>query len=287
MALAVPERLAYGIANRLGALQARLSSKKRSIVERNLERITGRPRDSRELQRLVVEAYRSYARYWLETFRLVRESKEFFVERFTCHGEENLDGVLARGKGALVVVGHLGNWDAAGAWAAATGRDVVTVAEVLKPKRLFEFFADHRARLGLTIYPAEPGVTRKLVAAVEEGKVVAILGDRDLKGRGPAVEFFGERTTLPAGPASVALRAGVPVIVTGVYEARLPDGRPAWEAHMSDPIELPADRGDGAVDELTREVAARLESFIRRRPEQWHVFQPFWPSDKAAAGDQS
>ena len=139
----------------------------------------------------MVESYRSYARYWLETFRLVREGKEFFLERFQATGAENLDGVLARGKGAVVVVGHLGNWDAAGAWVGARGNLLVTVAEVLRPRRMFDFFVAHRSRLGMRIHPAQVGVTRTLIREVNDGAVVAILGDRDLKGTGIEVDFFG------------------------------------------------------------------------------------------------
>jgi phosphatidylinositol dimannoside acyltransferase len=279
LALALPEGIAYGVARGAGAVAARIS-KKKTFVARNLAHITGKPADSAEVRALVEEAFKSYARYWLETFRLVREGREFFLERFFCKNEHHLDEVLGRGKGVVVVVGHLGNWDAAGAWVGARGNRLVTVAEVLRPRRMFEFFADHRARLGMTIFAAERGATIKLIKAVEEGAIVAILGDRDLKGRGPEVEFFGEGVTLPAGPASVALRAGVPLLVAGVYGILQSDGRRGWEAEISAPIELPESRGPDAVKEVTQQVARHLEEFIARRPEEWHVFQPFWPSDR-------
>jgi KDO2-lipid IV(A) lauroyltransferase len=277
-ALALPEPVAYGVAHWVGGAVARVS-RKRHTVARNIARITGLGADSREVAALVVDAYRSYARYWLETFRLVREGPEYFLERVRAIGEENLDAVLARGSGAVVVVGHLGNWDAAGAWVGARGNRLVTVAEVLKPRRMFEFFAAHRSRLGMTIFPAERGATAKLVDAVRDGAVVAILGDRDLKGRGPEVEFFGERVPMPAGPASVALRSGVPLLVAGVYGETRPDGKRGWVADISEPIELPGEAGPDAVLALTREVGRKLEHYIARRPEEWHVFQPVWPSD--------
>ncbi|MGH2736088.1 MAG: phosphatidylinositol mannoside acyltransferase, partial [Actinomycetota bacterium] len=223
---------------------------------------------------------RSYARYWLETFRLVREGPEFFLERFVCNGADNLDGVLARGKGAVVLVGHLGNWDAAGAWVGARGNLLVTVAEVLRPRRMFDFFLEHRARLGMRIYPATKGVTRQLIEAVESGAVVAILGDRDLRGNGVEVEFFGERATLPPGPASIALRTGVPLLVAGVYGMQHPSGTRGWVAEISEPIELPEARGPEAVAQLTRAAVPVLEGLIARRPEEWHVFQPFWSADR-------
>lgn len=281
LARAIPESVAYSIAQIAGSWAAK-RSKKRVVVEKNLSRLTGEPVDSPTVQKLVVASYRSYARYWLETFRLVREGREFFLERFQSHGAEHIDSVLARGKGAIVVVGHLGNWDAAGAWVGARGNRLVTVAEVLKPRRMFDFFVDHRARLGMTIFAAEPGVTERLVGAVNDGAVVAILGDRDLKGKGPTVTFCGEETTFPAGAAAVALRTGVPLIVAGVYGVQLPGGKRGWFGDISAPIELP-ENTEGALETLTQQVADHLEVAIKRRPEEWHVFQPFWTADRKRA----
>jgi phosphatidylinositol dimannoside acyltransferase len=275
VALALPEGLAYALADVAGRTAA-LTSKRRAAVAGNLARITGQPPDSERVRALVVEAYKSYARYWLETFRLVREGRSFFLERFTATGEEHLDAALARGKGAIVVVGHMGNWDAAGAWVGARGNHLVTVAEVLRPRRMFEFFAEHRARLGMTIYAAERGAMTKLVDAVEEGAIVAILGDRDLRGRGPAVEFFGGTVTLPAGPASLALRTKVPVMVAGVYGVVLPGGRRGWRAEISEPIALPESSGPEAIRTLTQDIARLLQHFVAKRPEEWHVFSSFW-----------
>ena len=280
LALALPERWAYGIAHFLGRLQWRLSKKKRAQVERNLARITGEQATSREIGRLTVRAFESYARYWLETFRLVREDRAFFLDRFRCEGDHKIDEVLRRGKGAVVVVGHLGNWDAAGAWVGARGNTLVTVAEVLRPRRMFDFFVEHRASLGMVIYPAEKGATSRLAEAVERGDVVAILGDRDLKGTGVEVQFFGESATFPPGAASVALRAGVPLLVAGVYSAVHERGKRGWTTEIVGPIELPETNGAEAVAELTTQVVAELERFVARRPEEWHVFQPFWRSDK-------
>ncbi len=281
LALALPESWAYGIAHFSGGIAAR-RSRRRDQVAANLARITGEAPGSERVQRMVVDAYRSYARYWLETFRLVREGRGFWLERFGAVHREHMDDALARGKGCVVLVGHLGNWDAAGAWVGATGNKLVTVAEVLRPRRLFEFFLEHRAKLGMTIYGAEPGVTARLVEEAENGAVVAILGDRDLKGTGVEIDFFGEPATFPVGAASVALRAGVPLLVAGVFERILDDSRRGWYVEFSEPIELPDDR-EGAVADLTRHAVAKLEEFVARHPEQWHVFQPFWVADRKPA----
>ena len=276
----LPERFVYSLAQGLGSLAAR-RSKRRPVVEANLMRITGLDRDSNELQELVVESFRSYAKYWLETFRLVREDRNFFLERFRANGtDRNIDDALALGKGVVVAVGHLGNWDAAGAWVGARGNNLVTVAEVLRPRRMFEFFRDHRSRLGMTIFPAEKGATERLARAVEEGAVVAILGDRDLKGVGPEVTFFGERVTFPAGPASVMFRTKAPLLVAGVYSTRFEDGHYGWEADISPPLDVPTERSDEAMIAVTQAIATEMERLVAKRPEEWHVMQPFWPADK-------
>lgn len=279
LALALPEGLAYRLAEALGSLGARVS-KKKGIVAGNLARITGRPQESAEVQLLVRDAYRSYARYWLETFRLVREGRDFWLDRFRCAHSDRIDSVLAEGKGAIVVVGHLGNWDAAGAWAGARGNLLVTVAEVLRPRRMYDFFVEHRERLGMKIFPAERGASVQLLEAVEAGAVVAILGDRDLKGNGPQVTFFGEQVTMPAGPAFLSLRTGVPLLVAGVYSAVFEDGKRGWRCEISEPIYPPSERSADTIKELTQEVAAVLENFVARQPEEWHVLQPFWPVDR-------
>ena len=276
----LPERLVYSLAKGLGSLAA-TRSKRRPVVEANLARITGLPRDSERVQELVVESFRSYARYWLETFRLVREGRDFFLDRFRANGtDRNIDDALALGKGVVVAVGHLGNWDAAGAWVGARGNRLVTVAEVLRPRRMFEFFREHRARLGMTIYPAEKGATDRLAEAVEDGAVVAILGDRDLKGQGPEVTFFGERVTFPAGPASVMFRTGAPLLVAGVFATRFEDGKYGWEAEITPPLDVPSERSEAAIAEVAQSIASELERMIAARPEEWHVMQPFWPADK-------
>lgn len=279
IAARIPERAAYALARSLGRLGARRSAR-RLVVEKNLARITGLPRGSTELAALVEAAFTSYATYWLETFRLVRKDAPFFLERFQGDGEENIDAVMKEyGKGAIVVVGHMGNWDAAGAWVGATGRRLVTVVEELKPRRMFEFFADHRASLGMTIYPARAGVAAELIEEVENGAVLAILGDRDLKGRGVKVSFFGEETTFPAGPASIALRTGIPLMVAGVFSETSEDGRHGWRAVIEPPLDLPEGGSDG-LQSLTQRVADRLERFVAMRPEEWHVLQPFWLADR-------
>lgn len=278
----LPERVAYGLANLVGTIGAHRVRGKNSQLERNLARITGLPVGSDELFALVKEAQRSYARYWLETFRAVRENADFFLERMTHEGADKVQAMLDGGKGAVVLIGHCGNWDAAGAWAGAMGWRVHTVAEMLRPRRMFDFFVAHRERLGLVIYPAQKGVTAKLVESVEGGAVVPLLGDRDLKGTGVELDFFGEPATFPRGTAALAVRTGVPILFAGIRGARHPNGKWGWHLEFSDPIALPDAAEEAAVDRLTAAAIRHLEDFIRRYPTEWHVFQPFWLADRSS-----
>ena len=280
-ARALPEPLVYGTAHFLGTLAARRSGR-RPLVARNLARVTGWDAGSPELQALVDDAFRAYARYWLETFRLVREKPEFFLERVSVKNPQNLDAGASRGKGTVAVVSHLGNYDAAGAWAASSGLDVVTIAEVLRPRRMFDFFVRHRSKLGMRIHPSQTGATEALADEARGGACVAIVGDRDLKQRGPVVDFFGEPAHLPAGPAIVATKADAPLVVAGVYSRESSDGRHGWYVEVGEPFEVA--RGEDAVESTTRKIATELEGYIRRRPQEWQaVFQRFWIADRKSA----
>jgi KDO2-lipid IV(A) lauroyltransferase len=276
----LPERAAYGLAHAAGNFGAWRTKGKNSQIEKNLARITGLPAGSSELNAVVRESFRSYARYWLETFRVVREGADFFIERVQPKDTHHMGDQIDAGRGAVVLIGHLGNWDAAGAWGGAVGWDVVTVAETLRPKRMFDFFVAHRERLGLVIYPAEKGVTSKLIEAVQNNKLVPILGDRDLKGDGVEVEFFGEPATFPRGPAAVALRTGSPLLFTGIRGRQMDDGRWGWAIESNPPIDPPPADDPDAIEKLTRIAIGQLEDYIRRYPAEWHVFQPFWTADR-------
>ncbi len=151
------------------------------------------------------------------------------------------------------------------------------IVEPLEPPELFEWFADYRRSLGMNVVPLGPGAASAAIKAVKGNGVLCLLSDRDIGGGGVEVEFFGERTTLPAGPATLALRTGAPVLPTAVYFR--PNG-----GHLGK-VGAPLDttRGGGSMSEdiarITQDLAYRLEELIRADPEQWHLLQPNWPSD--------
>jgi lauroyl/myristoyl acyltransferase len=241
----------------------------------NLRRVVGPDLPERDMDALVRAAVRSYARYWQEAFRLPAYTRAELGRRFHLYGWEMLGDDVATGRGAVVALPHGGNWDAAGAWVAAQGWPITTVAERLKPEGLYERFLDFRRALGMEIIPLTGGDRPPLDILAErlgEGAVVPLLADRDLSSRGVEVRFFDGRTRMPPGPALLALRTGAPLYVAHMWYE--PD-RPV--ARLDGPIEVPVDGPlDVRVRELTQRVADRLAEGIARHPADWHMLQRVW-----------
>lgn len=249
------------------------------ILARNIERAVGRPLEPGETRRLVNQAYGAYAKYWVESFRLPTLSAAKIDSGIAYQGYEHLARPLARGQGAVLVLPHLGGWEWGGFWLTRLqGVRVTVVVEPLEPPELYEFFVRFRRELGMNVVPLGPDAGREVLTAVGRGEVVCLLADRDIEGTGVEVEFFGERTTLPPGPAMLALRAGVPVLPTAIYF----DG-PVHHCVVRPPVEI--DRRGRLRDDIARltgVLAGELERLIEAAPTQWHMMQPNWPSDHEA-----
>jgi phosphatidylinositol dimannoside acyltransferase len=226
---------------------------------------------------MVHETFDSYARYWMESTRATGTSAGELEARMSMDGLHNIDSALAAGKGAIIALPHLGSWDFGGAWIASIGYPLTVVAEEVKPKALFDWFVEVRASLGLEVVPLGPQAGPAVGRALRDNRLVALLSDRDLVGNGVEVEFFGERTRLPAGPATMALRTGAAILPTAIYLRSKGRShatvRPALELSRS---------GEGLradVARITQDLAQELEALIRVAPDQWHMLQPNWPSD--------
>ncbi|MFV2106265.1 MULTISPECIES: phosphatidylinositol mannoside acyltransferase [unclassified Micromonospora] len=247
----------------------------------NLRRVVGPDLSAAEFDRLTRDAVRSYARYWMEMFRLPSLSRQQRLAGFHLAGAQMLAANVAAGRGSVVALPHAGNWDAAGAWVAANGWPLTTVAERLRPEGVYNRFVAVRQRLGMEIVPASGGPRPPfdvLIDRLAAGHVVPLLADRDLSARGVEVTFFGGRTRMPAGPALLALRTGAPLYVTTMWFE--PD-----RAHgaLDGPVPLP-DPSAGPLDVrvrlLTQQIADRLAVGIARHPQDWHMMQRLWLDER-------
>jgi lauroyl/myristoyl acyltransferase len=270
----VMRRLGYGV----GYLMSFLAGKRRAMAERHQRRIQGPGTDARRASRRV---FGFYGRYYAEVFWMRPRRRRRVIEESEVEGLSILHDAAAAPQGTILAVGHLGNWEAAGLKAASEGAQVLAVAEALANERLVRWFVQMRAMMDIDIVLTGRGAraTDTLVRRLEEGGTIALLCDRDLKGNGVPVTLFGEETTLPAGPLSLACRTGATLLPVGVYFLE----KAGHRFHIHPPLAVPTGgRLEERVEEGTRRLAAVLEGLIREAPEQWHVVVPNWPSDRGA-----
>jgi KDO2-lipid IV(A) lauroyltransferase len=276
--------LPYPLADRLARFAGRVAAVtmkgRREMVERHQQRVAGGALPPGELDARVRGTFDSYARYWLEIFRLPAETGGDTVERnFSIEGFDHVEDALAAGKGAIVALPHLGGWEWAGAWMAGRGHHPLAVVEDIQPPELFDWFVAQRNSIGIEVVALGPDVSTRVLKALRDNRAVCLLCDRDLTGDGVEVEFFGERTTLPAGPATLALRTGAALIPVACYFA---EGR-GHHARVLPPIPVTREgRLRDDIARLTQSLAHEFETLIAAAPQQWHLLQPNWPSDTAA-----
>jgi phosphatidylinositol dimannoside acyltransferase len=254
-------------------------SRRRAMVARHLRRVYGPGIGRWHLARLVDEAFASYARYWAETLRLPSLRPDQIRSGMSYEGFEHLEAGLAAGRGAILALPHLGGWEWAGTELAITGHPISVVVERLEPPEVFEWFRTFRERLGMSVIPIGPGAAAQCSHALASNHLLCLLSDRMVgDAAGVEVDFFGERTLMPAGPVTLALRTGAALLPCAVYF-----GRGSNDHLGSIRPSLPLQRLGRLRDDVqagTQALASEFEALIRRAPTQWHLMQPNWPSDE-------
>lgn len=221
-----------------------------------------------ELDDLTHRAVRSYLRYWCELFRLPSWPIDDVVRRLHTVDEHLVREAYAQGRGVVVPLPHMANWDWAGAWTCATGMPLMTVAERLRPERLFDEFVAYRSTLGMRILPltGDDPVLPRLVEWVRAGGLVCLLGDRDLSGAGLEVQLCGRPARLPGGPAMLARRTGAPLVPVTLH-------------YVGDDMTLtfhepvPHAPGRAGLVAMTQGVADAFTEALREHPQDWHMMQ--------------
>jgi KDO2-lipid IV(A) lauroyltransferase len=272
----MPEKTAYAMFERIAdTMWARRGGSVRRL-ESNLRRVVPDATDE-EIRLLSRDGMRSYMRYWCEAFRLPGWSRERIVDSIRIVDDHYLADGLATGRGVVVALPHMGNWDHAGAWATLAHSHVVTVAERLKPEDLYEKFLAFRRGLGMDVIPLTGGepVFPYLSQKLDEGNLVALLGDRDLSNSGIPVTFFGSKAKFPAGPAALAVDTGAVLLTAQLY---LDDGHNVVRFHPPVVVSTDGERSR-RIFRTTQLVADQIEESIRARPTDWHMLQRLWVED--------
>jgi phosphatidylinositol dimannoside acyltransferase len=240
----------------------------------NLARIVAEDR----LEETVQAGLRSYARYWMEAFRLPSQTRQQFLDGFQIDPEHTawIDAGVKEGTGVILALPHVANWDAAAAWVVSNGWRMVTVMERLKPESVFEQFIAYREKLGMEVLPLTGGQRPPLDVLgerLEQGVVVALLSDRDLSRSGVEVEFFGGRTRMPAGPAILAIRHNAPLFAVDLSFNETQTV--AVLRRVTPPADGPLDE---RVKRTTQALADAYAIGIAEHPQDWHMLQKLWLS---------
>ncbi len=219
------------------------------------------------MARVARRAFQNYGRMLMDFLLIGSLTPDELVERVTLEGREDLDAALARGRGAIMAVPHMGSWDMAGAYAGAIGYPIAAVADKF-PGSLNDAVVETRQRFGMDVIMLGRAAIRAITEALRANHIVALLCDLE-QGPGVDVRFFGRHAIVPGGPAALALKTGAALMPACQYAVA--PGR--HRIHL-DPA-LAVREGD-TKERLMQRVVNRFEDFIKERPDQWYAFRPMF-----------
>jgi len=266
----LPEKFVYTNANRVADILTKRNGKSVVRLRSNLAR-TQKDITALDLDLLVYKAMRSAIRYWCDTFRLPDWSPQRINDTVTSTNEHLLLDAIAAGKGAIVTLPHVGNYDHAAAYFCGKGAKIVTVAEHLKPEALFKKFLEYRAAFGMEALPLDGRVLPTLSQRIRSGCVIALAADRDLSRSGINVTFFGGPARMPAGPAILALKTGAPLICAMIsYTDK--------GIHIDfSLVPIPAlGTETERIAQIVQNSADLFAQGISAYPHDWHMMQRIW-----------
>ncbi|MEU3775727.1 phosphatidylinositol mannoside acyltransferase [Streptomyces sp. NPDC032472] len=273
----LPEPAAVALGRRIADTAWRRRGKSVLRLESNLARVVPQagPEQLRELSRA---GMRSYMRYWMESFRLPAMDPKRFGTDVAIKDDHILLDAIASGRGVIVALPHLANWDLAGAWVTGhLGVPFTTVAERLKPESLYDRFVAYRESLGMEVLPHSGGAAfGTLARRLRSGGLICLVADRDLSSSGIEVEFFGATARMPAGPALLAQQTGAALLPATLYYG----DTPKLYGRIHPEVEVP---GTGTRAEktaaMTQAVADAFAGGIAEHPQDWHMLQRLWLDD--------
>jgi lauroyl/myristoyl acyltransferase len=266
----VPEKFAYSFFNKMADFLFQRNGKSVARLRKNLSR-TAPDLNSSQLNELTKKALRSYMRYWCDTFRIQNWNRERILNSVTLSNGNLLIDRINKGEGVVVALPHSGNWDLAGAYFCTLGIPLVTVAERLKPEALFQKFLQHRTKMGFEVLALDNRSFATLLKRAREKRLIALVADRDLSRSGIDVSFFDAPARMPAGPALLAVKTGIPLIVAHV--SYTPHGIHIDFHDVPVPV---VGTDDERIAKTVQECAKIFEIGIRCHPEDWHMLQRIW-----------
>ena len=271
----LPEKSAYKLAN---VISDRIYSKNGKGVKRlrsNYRRVMPNISE-RQLDEFTKDGMRSYLRYWFDTFRLNKWSKSRIIETTFVVRENLLRDPIATKQGCIIALPHAGNWDHAAAYFCSTGITLTAVVEKLKPEAIFQKFLAYRQSIGIEAISHKEKTIPILMERLNQGKLIALVADRDMSRNGIEVNFLGGIAKMPAGPAILALKTGAPLVTA--YIRYLEKG---IEITFDETIKLPVlGSEEEQIKIVTQSMADNFAKRIKDSPVDWHMLQRIWVDEE-------
>ena len=271
----LPEKTAYKLANFVSDRIFRINGKGVKRLRSNYKRVMPNISE-RELEELTKDGMRSYLRYWFDTFRLNKWSKSRIIETTFVVRENLLRDPIETKEGCIIALPHAGNWDHAAAYFCSTGIPLTAVVEKLKPEAIFKKFLAYRQSIGIEAISHREKTIPILIERLNQGKLIALVADRDMSRNGIEVNFLGGIAKMPAGPAILAIKTGSPLVTA--YIRYLNKG---IEITFDETIKLPV---TGSEEEqikiVTQSMADNFAKRIKDSPVDWHMLQRIWVDEE-------
>ena len=271
----LPERSAYKLADVISDQIYKKNGKGVKRLRSNYQRVM--PNISElELDKLTKDGMRSYLRYWFDTFRLSNWSKSRIIETTFVVRENLLRDPIETKKGCIIALPHSGNWDHAAAYFCSTGIPLTAVVEKLKPEAIFKKFLAYRQSIGIEAISHKEKTIPILMDRLNQGKLIALVADRDMSRNGIEVNFLGGIAKMPAGPAILAIKTGSPLVTA--YIRYLDKG---IEITFDETIKLPVTgTEEEQVKTITQSMADNFARRIKDSPVDWHMLQRVWVDEQ-------
>jgi KDO2-lipid IV(A) lauroyltransferase len=267
----LPEKSAYKLADYVSDRIYKKNGKGIKRLRGNYGRVM--PEYSpQKLEELTKLGMRSYLRYWFDTFRLSKWSKNRIISTTQVIRENLLRDPIQSKQGCIVALPHAGNWDHAAAYFCSTGITLTAVVEKLKPEAIFKKFLAYRQSIGIEAISHKEKTIPILTQRLQAGKLIALVADRDMSRNGIEVNFFGKTSKMPSGPAILAIKTGAPLITA--YVRYTPGGIEI----IFDETLKPTNSGseEEQIKIITQSMADNFAKRIKENPVDWHMLQRIW-----------
>lgn len=220
-----------------------------------------------EVARVARRAFQNYGRMLLDFLLMGSLTKEELIQRTDVNGLEHLDEALARGRGVLMAIPHMGSWDNTGSYGGALGYPIMAVTARF-PGSLNDAVVETRQRYGLAVLQVGRPAVREIIKALNANGMVGLVCDQE-EGPGVEVSFFGRTAIVPSGPAALAIKTRAALIPA--YQYMTESGR--HHIHLEAAL---TDIEGETKEDLMQRIVRRFEAFIRERPDQWFAFRPMF-----------